>query len=58
MKTMKKTYIQPSVEAIEIKINKLLMDSVTSFDGNAVKDQPGEGVPTVNSRGFDFDWDE
>ena len=55
---MKKTYIQPSVEAIEIKINKLLMDSVTSFDGNAVKDQPGEGVPTVNSRGFDFDWDE
>ena len=55
---MKQTYIQPSVEAIEIKVNKLMMTSLQTFDGNDVKDQPGEGIPTVNGRETDFDWDD
>ncbi len=55
---MKQTYMQPSVEAIEIKVNKLMMTSLQTFDGNSVNDQPEEGIPTVNGRESSFDWDD
>ena len=53
--------MQPSTEAIEIKVEKSLLTAISgegakSVFGDGSGDQPTEGTPTVNSRrGF---WDE
>ena len=58
---MKKTYIEPFVKAIELEMPLLISlsgDNAKSMFGNGTGEQPVEGTPTVNGRGFDFDDEE
>ena len=49
---MKKIYIQPEVQAYEMKVSQVLMQSV------AVKGEYEEGNMTDLARSFDFDDEE
>ena len=57
---MKKTYIQPSIEAIKIKMQNAVLVAMSgggSPFGPGSGQQPVSGTPTVNSREFDYDED-
>ena len=48
---MKKTYIQPSVKAIELRVNQFMMESTLNVD-------PNKTTTTQLGREFDFNFDE